>query len=108
MMHIGIGRPATAFFRIAFGLPARAPKTMKACALDRRTLRALQPLSEDELDDIGLCRKPRRIRSDYLGREPRQEVKFEYYRLDMQSGRPRAMRQGDDGSGRRDEAGADL
>ncbi|WP_054312094.1 DUF1127 domain-containing protein [Mesorhizobium sp. 1M-11] len=83
MAHIRIDRPASALFRTILGFPDRVAKAVKARALDRRTLHALQQLSDHQLDDIGICRKPRRIRSDYLGREPRQEMEFDYYRLDM-------------------------
>lgn len=79
--HIRIDR--SPLFATVFGLLDRIAKGMKGRRLDRRTLHALQPLSDHQLDDIGICRRPRRVRSDYLGREPRRDVEFDYYRLDM-------------------------
>ena len=49
---------------------------------NERTLRAVARLSDDQLDDIGVCRKARHVRSDYLARytDAAPVVAFDYYR----------------------------
>lgn len=49
---------------------------------DERTLRAIRGLSDEQLDDIGIRRKARLVRSDYLARSPCPPpiLKFDYFR----------------------------
>lgn len=51
---------------------------------DKSTVQALSRLSDEQLSDIGVYRKPRRVRSDYLSRDfhPRCQVDFDYYHVD--------------------------
>ncbi|MEZ2127651.1 MULTISPECIES: hypothetical protein [unclassified Sinorhizobium] len=51
---------------------------------DRKTIQALSMLSDEHLNDIGLYRKPCRVRTDHLSRDFHlgKEIEFTYHRLD--------------------------
>jgi hypothetical protein len=64
--------------RIGVGAETDHPLT------DERTLQAISRLSDEQLDDIGIRRKARLVRSDYLARSPCTSpiVKFDYFHKD--------------------------
>lgn len=89
MAYINIDGTASPAFilKTALRLFGQADRTAEGAETDQpvteeRTLRAIAGLSDEQLDDIGIRRKARLVRSDYLSRTPCPPpiLKFDYFR----------------------------
>jgi len=86
------GKPRPTVFQLILRILGRAnissasgDADLRGLQRDKNTIRELSRLSDEQLSDIGMYRKRRSVRSDYLGRDLqiRQQVSFDYYRLDI-------------------------
>jgi hypothetical protein len=71
-----------AVFRLFGQAAAARTETAADCRLtDEATLQAISRLSDHQLDDIGIRRKPRHVSPDHLGRNPwpAPAVTFDYF-----------------------------